>query len=601
MIKKLTIFSTCFVTLMSQYAASTAINDENIEYIINGTRHNSTLADFCNNYCISDQSTDAEASWLDYTGAVSNVTFIAFNCTALAGTAFTLYKYRHFMFHKKPALLSSESMEIKEILPLTMPENYRTILTEIDEVLSTEALEASKDSKWKKFPIYGQFREEESSYVDRLTINWFKGKPRELLYGYVYENGPYTIEIKYHFNIKSPHRINKKNFYQINPIFKNITRSVKEDPKFTPSTQKENVEGDVEMGVIPAHPNINSSTFLYDPQQAIEFLEQFLKSGRFFKSHFPSRLLTHNPFKSIITELQEEESQLEAFYVKEEEESALEHLYILFPTYVEDQKDKEEYKIILHMVKEHYYEGSIPKRSHLFLGRPSTRLQFTKLSMSDDEGAFNALDIKRRPALKLLKQNIDNIEIRKILAPEIFRNLIKGNLPEEMSSNFSNVYAHYKSILKQQNKAVSKIYGELSISKKNRKGIEDLLNNRELSEEQRETLEKLKNDFSTTRNAMLKGAERREICLAYLKAFKSGERPISHSASHEVQDGIPATGLYDAIAFLKNINLYIWQSPDNSTSLQLIHWFEPLKAAYDKHILYADNNRYHPLEEISNN
>ncbi|MBW8308581.1 MAG: hypothetical protein K0M45_02895 [Candidatus Paracaedibacteraceae bacterium] len=383
--KKLTLLLISFLFILLNNFAYTQ-DSEYIEIIQNGLRYNTTIEDSCAQY------EESGYSFLDKTTMASNITFVSLNVILISGAAFTLgaaiHKYRQVLINYWANLnTSSKSMGLSEILPSTMPQSYLDHLQTIDDILScnfyTESINNPK--RWLKFPIYGAFKKEETSWRDCICRNSSKRKGREYLYGYLYRKGNYSVEIKCHFDIKKPSEVNTKNFYRINTFFKNYTKGIRRDPEFSPlqetyikdglnngSDGGDNGADDLEKGLggldngsdevdngytnrIPPHPHLNIknifNSYLPDVKN---FLDNFLNKENFHDPQLPLGLIKDNPYHNILKLLKKDES-INYTLIGETYDSTYKkpttHLYCLFPTYPKNASNEKGYNIVLHLTR----------------------------------------------------------------------------------------------------------------------------------------------------------------------------------------------------------------------------------------------------------
>lgn len=590
-----------------------AQEDQLIEIIQNGVRYNTTIHDFCSQY------EESGYSFLDKTTMGSNITFISLNCVLIGGAAFTLgtaiHRYRRSLINYWDNLnTSSEIMEIAEILPPTMPQVYIEHLQTIDDILSADlSAPSTRNAKgWLKFPIYGVFKKKENSWFDHLTCYQFKRGMKEYLYGYLYKNGDYSVEISCHFDIRRPEEVNTGNLYKINTIFKNYTKGIKKNPSFSPRYDlNEHTSSDLENGgYVPAHPYLNlescSNVHLPDVQS---FLESFIKERNFSQSHFPLGIRDDNPFTALLTLLETDDRvkfSLSGDKYNNRDKKPNTHLYFLFPTYPENKKDKEAYSIILHIMqrgKEYLtYEGIIP-RGPLYLDteEESDSLHFTLAkTKGDGDCGFSAIGTTREKSLKLLKGAKSNPFIRNLVAPEIFRALKDETLPETLKPTFKEINDQYQRLINEETRLARLYSSELGCEEGAVKNLDELLNDDNLSKKNRKTIVKLKRQFEDISRKILALAGSEDIYLKYIKSFKTsgvdGSGWLTHTPNESMERPIGTNGLYDAIAYLHGINLYIWQVPENETQAKLIHWHEDEKNYSYAHVLHNGRDHYDTLK-----
>ncbi|WP_010303114.1 hypothetical protein [Candidatus Odyssella thessalonicensis] len=606
-------------SLVTNNYAWTQQNDY-IEVIQNGVKYNTTVESFCAQYT---QSENEDWSVLDVTTTLNNLTFITLNPLLISGSLFTLgaavYKYRRLILNYWYNLnTSSETMEVEEILPATMPGLYRDYLQAIDDILSTgfPTHRKSNLSDWWKFPIYGRFNTKRNSWLSYILCNKLVKSSEDYLYGYLYINDSYQVEMKCHFHIINPEKINTNNFYKINTFFKNYTRGLKVDPKFSPSrglqetTRKiEGNSSDLEMGkYIAAHPHLNIEKFnTLDIEEAQKFLDSFLDKNNFSQSYPFQWGKDNNPFRALL-ELSKTDDRVKVSWVKEinDKSELLTHLYFLFPTHPETLTDKESFSIVLHITQRDaegfIYKGFIPKGTIYLKGEENSGpLHFTLRKVSGDgDCGFHAINSTRKQSLKLLMEVAHDSSIRALVAPEIFRALRDGSLPEILEPAFKELENDYNLVMEDEKSLAGSLTSELGDNKGGLQSLDELLNSYELSTEQLNAITAIKARYADLCRRILERAGEKKIYLKYIKHFKTsginGSGWLTHTPNKSIEATIGTTGLYDAIASLHGSNLYVWQTTEDPSYLKLIHWYENENNTDDAHVLHNGEDHYDKLE-----
>ncbi len=593
-----------------------------IEVIQNGIRYNTTVENFCARYTQS-QSEDEGWSVLDATTTLNNLTFITLNPLLIGGSLFTLgavaYKYRRLILNYWHNLnTSSEAMEVEEILPATMPRLYRDHLQAIDDILSA-GLSTNRTSNlpsWSKFPIYGIFNTKENSWLNYILCGKFVKVPEEYLYGYLYTTDSYQAEMECHFHIIDPIKLNTSNFYKVNTFFKNYTKGRKQDPQFSPSrgfqeTTKKVVGNfsDLEMGkYIAAHSHLNMENFNnLNIEDAQEFLDNFLDKKNFSHSYPLQWGEDNNPFRALL-ELSKKDDRVKVTLIKEinDKSELITHLYFLFPTYPETITEKESFSIVLHIIQrgaENFtYKGFIPK-GPIYLKRKenSDSLHFTLRKISGDgDCGFHAIGSTRKQSLKLLKRVAKDSSIRALVAPEIFRSLRDGSLPETLNPAFNELEDEYNLVMEDENSLTGSLARELGYKEGRFPSLDELLNIHEFSLEKSDAIATIKARYADLFKRILDRANEEEIYLKYIKHFKTsridGSGWLTHAPNESIEATIGTTGLYDAIASLRGSNLYIWQTTGDQSHLKLIHWYENKNNNCYAHVLHNGRDHYDKLE-----
>lgn len=506
---------------------------------------------------------------------------------------------------------------IEEVLSSTMDASYLENLKAIDDVLSEDALYGNRviETAWKKLPIFGYINSNLSSWMDYLNCNKCrKLKDNNYLYGYYYENGDYLIEIKRHFCVKPPNEITELNdFYQINPVFKKYGKGIKENPEYSPLLPTPIGKDEESAKLFPAHPHVKNQNLLKENIHIPDvkaFLEDFLKNGNFLKKHFSSRCLVDNPFNTFLElrerdlKLPEGEHKIQLTLVgeqsSEKNKTPSTHLYFLFPTVSQGKEKEERYKTLLHITKlgKEYivYKGVIPGGIDPSTEEQILHLYLTKIKGDGDCG-FGAIETTRPESLKLLRNAADTLYIRELVAPEIVKSLIDGTLPKEVKAMFSELESQYARVLEDEKKAVIAIFERLGFKEGEIKSLDELLLEKEISKKEKTRLRKIKQNISKVLKDMQQHAQRRDVYLGFLENFKSSGPDdrgwLTHSPNIKEEKN---TGLYDAIAYLNKLNLYIWQLSEGQTQLALIHRFEGEKDYDNAHILHNGRDHYDRLK-----
>ncbi|MBW8308580.1 MAG: hypothetical protein K0M45_02890 [Candidatus Paracaedibacteraceae bacterium] len=185
------------------------------------------------------------------------------------------------------------------------------------------------------------------------------------------------------------------------------------------------------------------------------------------------------------------------------------------------------------------------------------------------------------------------------MAPEILRALREENLPKEIVLHFKELNDKYQSLIKEELSLAQLYSKELGYGEGKVENLDELLDDESLSEATRNTIVIFQDRLKANIEETLIHARSKEIYLSYTKSFKTrgtaGSGWLTHTPNQDIEATIGATGLYDAIAYLHGINLYIWQVPAGDTVAKLIHWYENKKNNRSAHVLHNGWDHYDML------
>ena len=527
----------------------------------------------------------------DYISRISDLSIISGNIVVLTTAGLAVYKYRKNISQAwKSHNTSSEEMDIAEVLPATMEQKYFSILKAIDEALSPDLSEGSKEDlegQWRKAPIYGAFPHSKKGWIDSLTGWWPKNTPTEYLYGYAYEKGDYLVKITRFFSRKDLPDLSLRDFHKINPKFQHYKKGIYKEPRYisyAPSLEENknaetepegelnsrastsakrkkpgiSEEKDLEEGArSTVHPHITQNIRDQTKEnlsEVDEFMNIFFEEGDLLKEAVPYYNRLHNPFIKVIEDLHNSmniEAILTPLLPTFNPTLSETHLYLIFPTApVLQQKN---YDIALHITRltkgEPLYQTKVPINSLLFQEGENSILSFNKKRVKGNgDCGFSAMETTRKEGIEQLENAVGNKHIREMVAPEIIRSFFDGTYTDELAPFLGNI---------------------------------------PIGEEE---------DYRT----LLRSATKKKVYHAYVNAFKKAGRGtkgwLTHSPNntHGAEEGIRDTGLYDALAYLNGYNLYIWQNT-LSNHLDLIHSFEDNSDFKAMHILHTQGNHYDQL------
>jgi hypothetical protein len=518
------------------------------------------LSALCTNFTAA--TGDSSYDTLDYISGSSSLSIISGNIVVLTTAGLAVYKYRKNIAQAwKAHSTSSEEMDIAEVLPATMEQKYFNLLKVIDEILSPDGAEGSKE-EWRKAPIYGAFPHSKKGWMDSLTGWWQSNVADQYLYGYAYEKGDYLVEITRFFSRKDLPDLSLRDFHKINPKFQHTKKGIYKKPHFisyVPSLEENENEGkDVEEGTrSTAHPHITKKSKAQTKGNLAEvnhFMNTFLQKGHLLKEAVPYYNRRHNPFAKIIKGLHNNRD-IKAILtplLSSSKDSTLfkTHLYFIFSS---DLLHQENYEIALRITHltwgQPTYKAKSPAGSLLVQEGAPSFLSFTRAPHKEEGDSWlSAIGITLEEGIGQLENAVGNKHVREIVAPEIVKSFFEGTYQEELAPFLGGI---------------------------------------SLGEEE---------DYRT----LLRSAMKKKVYRTYVNAFKEAERGIkgwlTHSPNntHGGEESIGDTGLYDALAYLNECNLYIWQNT-LSNHLDLIRSFEGNPGFKAVHILHTLGNHYDQL------